>query len=247
MNKKSKGISAATLKWIAIISMMIDHFGIAVYWQLNIHNYYVYKVMRDGIGRIAFPIYCFMLVEGFFHTGSVKKYIERCLIFAFVSEIPFNLAIYGKIFHFERQNVYFTMVLGIIAMSVLQKTLKYRDKKIVFVVLQSLCIAAYLGAGTVLKVDYYDKGGMMFIIVFYYFKIFEAYIEKKYQMLLGALLFAVVEPVAVLAFIPIWFYNGERGKQNKYLFYWIYPAHLFLFGITRIILSGQLFYMLNGY
>jgi hypothetical protein len=219
-----KGISGAVLKWIAIITMIIDHFAVAVYWQLPEHSYMVYNIMRK-IGRISFPIYCFLLVEGFFHTRNLRKYILNCLIFAVISEIPFDLAVYGRFVYIYGQNVYFTLALGLIAIGVLDK-FKYKyDTKYLFYRL--VVIAAFAWLGQVLEVDYHWKG-IMFIIMFYY-----CYnIDKWRRNIIGIVAFAY-EITAPLAFIPIQLYNGTRGKQNKYLFYAIYPVHLLIFGLVR--------------
>jgi hypothetical protein len=219
-----KGISGAVLKWIAIITMIIDHFAVAIYWNLPERSYMVYDVMRK-IGRISFPIYCFLLVEGFFHTRNLKKYILNCLIFALLSEIPFDLAVHGKFVYIYGQNVYFTLVLGLIAIGVLDK-FKYKyDTKYLFYRL--VVIAAFAWLGQVLEVDYHWKG-ILFIIMFYY-----CYnIEKWRRNIIGIVAFAY-EITAPLAFIPIQLYNGTRGKQNKYLFYAIYPVHLLIFGLVR--------------
>lgn len=91
------GISAAVLKWIAVVTMIIDHFAVAVYPQFASYEYSVYYIMRK-VGRIAFPIYCFLLVEGFFHTKNVAKYLRNCILFAILSEIPFDMAIFERCF-----------------------------------------------------------------------------------------------------------------------------------------------------
>lgn len=93
--QKKSGISAAVLKWIAVVTMVIDHFAASVYWLLPRYDFGVYNIMRK-IGRIAFPIYCFLLVEGFFHTRSRARYLRNCFLFALVSEIPFDMAILGR-------------------------------------------------------------------------------------------------------------------------------------------------------
>ena len=125
--EKKKGISGSTLKMIAIVTMLIDHIGAAVLARLLMVNglgeldqtntdaimqwlsangalYWMYTVMRM-IGRVAFPIFCFLLVEGFLHTHDVKKYAMRLGLFALLSEIPFDLAFSSKILEFNYQNV----------------------------------------------------------------------------------------------------------------------------------------------
>lgn len=85
--QKRFGISAAALKWLAVVTMVIDHFALAVYRWLPNYDYNVYFVLRK-VGRLAFPIYCFLLVEGFFHTKNVAKYFRNCFLFAVISELP---------------------------------------------------------------------------------------------------------------------------------------------------------------
>lgn len=137
--KVKKGIPGSTIKLIAIITMFIDHLAASfVNYHiasldtgnaLNSPNYEVYRaflnanrfeweaytIMRD-IGRLGFPLFIFLLVEGFTHTRSVIKYARNLLIFAFVSEIPFDLALNGGvIFETHHQNVFFTLLLGLLA------------------------------------------------------------------------------------------------------------------------------------
>ncbi len=136
--ENKKGISGSTLKMIAIVTMVIDHIGAAVLARLLMVNglgeldqtntdaimqwlsangalYGTYTVMRM-IGRVAFPIFCFLLVEGFLHTHDVKKYAMRLGLFALLSEIPFDLAFSSKILEFNYQNVFFTLFIGLLTM-----------------------------------------------------------------------------------------------------------------------------------
>lgn len=222
-----QGLSASTLKWIAVVTMLIDHIAIAVYWQLDIRQYEIYRLLRY-IGRIAFPIYCFLLVEGFFYTRNIRKYIGRCFLFALISEIPFNMAIYGKVWYLQGQNVYFTLTLGLCALVVLDKI---KGIDFFHMLGQFLCIAVFACIAQVLEVDYHWKG-ILFIVMFYYCRDFNKWLRD----LIGALAFAY-ELTAPLAFIPIHLYNGSRGKQNKYLFYAIYPIHLFVYGMVRFYIN----------
>ena len=131
--KERKGISGSTLKIIAIITMLIDHIGAGVLGRLlvvrgmneaadlnawidaNSTLVITYQMMRF-VGRLAFPIFCFLLIEGFEHTHDVKKYALRLLSFCLVSEIPFDLLFNGKILEFGYQNVFFTLFIGLMVM-----------------------------------------------------------------------------------------------------------------------------------
>ena len=128
--KTKWGISGSVLKWFAVITMVIDHFGASVLetyvmnvWGRsplgNLFSDHWNELLRVDrilryIGRPAFPIFCFLLVEGFLHTRDVKKYAMRLGIFALISEIPFDLAVRGKFFDWQYQNVYVTLLLGLL-------------------------------------------------------------------------------------------------------------------------------------
>lgn len=101
------GLNSFQLKCIAVITMIIDHTG-AVLFPDNMTLRY--------IGRIAFPIFCFLLVEGFFHTRDVRKYMLRLGMFAVISEIPYDLAFRDTVIEFEHQNVFFTLFIGVVMM-----------------------------------------------------------------------------------------------------------------------------------
>ena len=111
MNWKA-GITSYQLKWIAIVTMVIDHMGAILYPTEMVFRY---------IGRISFPIFCFLLVEGFCHTHDIFGYMARLGAFALMSEIPYDLAFNGEVLEFTHQNVFFTLLLGVILMYVLEK------------------------------------------------------------------------------------------------------------------------------
>lgn len=229
--QKRFGISAAALKWLAVVTMVIDHFALAVYRWLPNYDYNVYFVLRK-IGRLAFPIYCFLLVEGFFHTRNVAKYFRNCFLFAVISELPFNMAVFGKVVYPKGQNVYFTLCIGLCALILLEKLkLRYEMK---YILLRLVIIAGMAYAGERLEVDYHWKG-VLFIIMFYYVRNMQEWVRN----VAGICAFAY-EITAPLAMIPIHFYNGERGRQMKYLFYAVYPVHLLVFGLIRFYLTGKL-------
>ena len=169
-------MSGNVLKFIAIITMLIDHIGAVVIenGMLQVQNpdalaailatpqgQAIWKadfVLRC-IGRLAFPIFCFLLVEGFQYTRNVKKYAMRLGVFALVSEIPFNLAISGQACSLDSQNVYVTLLLGLIALIGVQKFQREFWK-------QALVILGCSGLAAILRTDY-GAFGVIFIVTLY--------------------------------------------------------------------------------
>lgn len=238
---KVKGLSGSALKWIAIVTMLIDHIGaILVNESLGkkmvdlynitdpdkINKIYelipeIYMAMRM-IGRLAFPIFCFLLVQGFIHTRNVKTYAIRLGIFALISEIPFDLALHNTPFYWKYSNVFFTLLCGLLVMIGLEAV----DKKIQIQKVQKLFVKiAVVGIGmlvaTILHTDY-SWIGVLCITLLYITRN-----NKRDQIIMGCAGFSF-EIAALLAFIPIGFYNGKRGMNMKYFFYAFYPVHLFI-------------------
>ena len=133
-----RGISGSTLKLIAIITMLIDHTAATIldntlyargfdkldqsdsqaFMDFISDNALLYSadMMMRLIGRIAFPIFCFLLVEGFLHTRNQWKYAGRLAVFALISEIPFDLAFHKTAFYLQYQNVFFTLLIGLMVL-----------------------------------------------------------------------------------------------------------------------------------
>ena len=255
--RKFKGISGSTLKMIAIVTMLIDHIGAAVLARLlmvqglnsidtssqdavmqwltnNAALYYTYTAMRT-IGRIAFPIFCFLLVEGFLHTHDVKKYALRLGAFALISEIPFDLAFNSRVLEFQYQNVFFTLFIGLITMIAYHAVEKKEEwHPALRGLLYAIIIVAGMALAWLLKTDYAEKGVFCIMVLYMFRK------KKTNQMLAGCLSF-FWETAALLAFIPIAFYNGKRGWNMKYFFYIFYPAHLLLLYLICCLMGiGQI-------
>ncbi len=227
-----RGISGSTLKLIAIITMLIDHMGAVVLMPLigsqngvmSTQNYTlieVYTTMRM-IGRVSFPIFCFLLVEGFIHTRDAKKYAIRLGAFAVISEIPFDLALTGTILESGFQNVFFTLFISLLVLMGLKKIEEMVQLNKVLMVLGYLGLIVAGGLIAILLATDYSMYGVVSVSALYLLRK-----QKQQQVIGGALSFAWELP-AVLAFIPIWFYNGKRGINLKYLFYAFYPIHLLL-------------------
>ena len=247
------GLNGSTLKMIAVVTMLIDHIAAVLLvkllivngtWELtgysdsrvlniltleHMNMVKMYQLMRD-IGRIAFPIYCFLLVEGFMRTRNVKKYLGRMLLFAFISEIPFNLAFTGKIFYRDYQNVMFTLFWGLLAMYVSQIVELKADKWFVKWFITALIWLAAAGGAEVMLTDYGAKG-VGCICVLYLLR----YV-KGLQLLGGALAFIWEFPAPVsFAFIAL--YNGEKGRSMKHFFYGFYPVHLLVLYLVSVLLG----------
>ena len=235
MELKRSPLSGSTLKIIALAIMFIDHIGAVIVQRTMTmegfdHDFWssLYWPIRY-VGRLAFPIFCFLLVEGFVHTSNVKKYLKGMLIFALISEIPFNLCLAGSVFSLEYQNVFWELSLGIMAMFCLKKIENSKKDYLVQVILRIAVIIAFAAMAEGLNFDY-GMYGIISIVALYAFRE-----NRIVQLLIGALSFCW-EPVAPLAFLLIALYNGKRGRNIKYVFYVFYPAHLmFLYIIARMI------------
>lgn len=216
MKVNKSGFNSFQLKCIAIITMLIDHIG-AILFPAEIG----FRI----IGRLSFPIFCFLLVEGFYHTGNVKKYMIRLGIFALISEIPYDLAFRNVFLEFQRQNVFFTLLLGIALMYMLQRTNR------TYVRICYILLAMWTALQTGMS---YDCRGILLIMIYY---VCRNNIAAK-VVLGGAwnLLWTGVQQFGVLASIPIALYNGEKGKSMKYVFYVFYPVHLLILYIISSIL-----------
>ena len=238
------GLSGTALKYIACITMLIDHIGascieagilrpaldagtLSADALASAPLYQLDRVLRFT-GRLAFPIYCFLLVEGFLHTHDFKKYALRMLGFALISEGPFDWAFFSGVY-WGHQNVYFTLLLGLLAMKALDT---YQTPEGMPALKGILGAAACFLAAALLHCDY-DVLGLALILALYMTRK-----DKRAQCIAGAV-FSLFEPVAPLAFGLVWFYSGERGGSSKleqWAFYWFYPAHIFVLGILTNLL-----------
>lgn len=234
-------LSGSLLKLLAVIVMLIDHTAAFILYLydpatqpillVGSHELSLYNIMRY-IGRTAFPIFVFLLVEGFCHTHNKKKYGRNLLIFAIISEIPWNL-LHSGTFFYDRQNVFFTLLLGYIGMVVIEM---YQDTKIVLCKIKLLVILlALMVLSILLKADY-GIVGFGYVLLIYMLRD-----NRILQAILG-ICFLPSKWIGGAAFIPINLYNGKRGfiKGNivKYLFYGFYPLHLICLYIIRKIIFG---------
>lgn len=224
-------LSGSALKLLAVVSMLIDHLA-AFYWYNNpaFHEAWfhighkaitLYFILRL-IGRIAFPLFAFLIVEGFVHTRSRKRYGLNLAIFALVSEIPWNLVHTGTLLY-PGQNVFFTLLLGFLGLCAIEK---YSGNKpyLLGSLLGLLVVSVFLRAD-------YGCSGYGFILLLYVLRE-----NKILQAIIGSCVLGS-RWIAGLAFIPINMYNGRRGFVQgpiaKYAFYLFYPLHLLVIWLLR--------------
>lgn len=217
------------LKIIACITMFIDHLSYGLFGKMTWLNY---------IGRIAFPIFAFQIVEGYTHTKNLKKYFARMVIFALISEIPFYF-FHSIVSDKFVLSVMFTLTLGLFCIWIWEKI---PNKFFSIIIITMLSIIA-----EVTNMDY-GYWGVLLVFMFYLFRsnktatavgfvsmVFIKYLPAfinysfyyKYLLLFAGTLFAI---------IPILLYNGKQGKKIKYFLYIFYPVHLLLlYGLYMVI------------
>lgn len=213
-------MTSAVLKYIAVIAMLIDHVGAFILEDMYGINSTIYILSRS-IGRIAFPIFAFLLVEGFKKTKNRKKYFINLLIFALLSEIPFDLANKGSLMDFNQQNIFFTLLTNLTMLCVIEG-MKI-DKTDLKAITEILIVLLFSLVSMLFKFDYSFFAPL---VVYSYYK-FYGNIKMRFLASELSLYFEAFSLVHV-SNILIYYYNGKRGRQNKYFFYFFYPLHLLI-------------------
>lgn len=235
-------LTSAGLHILAMLFMLLDHL-----WATVVPG----NGWMTCLGRLAFPIFAFLLVEGFFHTRSRKHYARRLLLFALISEIPFNLMVGGRIFYPLHQNVLWTFLIsfGLIAWIERGKEAALWQRLLRF----GAALTLGMLVGTLTMVDYHGFGIAM-VLVFYLFRGNEWY-HRAGQLLglywingvlMGGLGYELVfwghtwfvhqQALAVLSLVFIWLYRGRKGHSSKvfqYFCYAFYPAHMLVLAMLR--------------
>ena len=245
-SSKKYGLNALTLKVLAMGLMLCDHL-----WATVIPG----SSWLTDLGRLAFPIFAFQVVEGYFMTSDYRKYLKRMFLFALVSEIPYNLMTGGSVINPFGQNVMFTFCIGLMMIRLIEKT---RGKK-VWIYLVTAGAVTGLGwlLGTVTFVDYFG-GGVLTVLLFYFCRgkkwgpIFlilgmlylntEVMGSLMYEIhVFGRSFFFYQQAYAVLALIPIFLYNGEQGPHNRWIQlggYLFYPLHMLILSLIWLYGMG---------
>lgn len=232
LEERRGGISATTLRLLAMVFMLLDHTWATVVPGNN---------WMTCVGRLAFPIFAFQIAEGYLHTSNCRRYVKRLLVTALIAEIPFDLMSTGApIFPFH-QNTIFTLLLGIWAVSALERARRERSVggwlRCAGILLLA-CLVSVIG-----MTDYGWKG-VLTVVAFYLLRDFRgarlcqlAAMVVLHSLLAEGLMLEVFgfsiaqQSLAVLALIPIWLYNGQKGRGGKvfqYAAYVFYPVHLLL-------------------
>ena len=221
-------MSSFALHIWAMLLMLCDHLQLTLLPDL--------PVLRC-IGRLAFPLFAFMAVEGYLHTRSLKKYLLRLLMLAVISEIPFDLLVSGSVFDPMHQNVIWTIILGLCCIRAFENISADLNK-----MLSAVVIIASLAAAIIARVDY-SSAGVLTLLAFYAFRgntvrcrlmqlLSLAFINL---VLLGGIGFAFpYQALAVLSLPIIWLYDGSQGPHNGFIKaanYLFYPAHMLILAL----------------
>ena len=222
----NRPVTGKALKLIAAAAMLIDHIGLVLLKDSGL-----YWLCR-AVGRLSFPLYCFLLTEGFMHTSDRKRYGKQLLIFALLSEIPFDLAVFGKVWYAGGQNVYVTLFLGVCMMAVLERLDGNEWERLA-------AVGLFCAAAEAVRCDY-GAVGMILIGGFYYSHCRR---DPAGWAVAGTTAFLLSQNYLGSGFLSlplIFFYSGERGRiRCKYAWYGFYPLHL-------LILYGICYYSRNG-
>lgn len=254
------------LKLIAMISMLIDHIGATIICKLALvagapagtpflsgavvgvdmsHEsslWGLYTAVR-ALGRLALPLYCFLLVEGFHNTQSKPKYIQRLLIFALISEIPYDLAFHGEWFHPDHNNVFLTLSLGFLmmwAISIIReqtKNLESITKNSLKNTISIFMCCLTLAVSTSLHTDY-ECSGIVAIWILFTLRNDPVLAAFLATLALSLITSNPIQLISLLSIIPIALYNGQKGTTgNRYLFYAFYPAHLLVLATIAFLVQ----------
>ncbi len=247
MEKRRFDLSSVGLHIFAMVFMLMDHMWATVFTNAG---------WLTAVGRLAYPIFAFMIVEGYTHTRNLKKYVLRLLLFALISEIPFNLMTGNSVIYYVHQNVLFTFLIGIGLIHINELA---RKKEKLWLTAFTMAATTALGfvLGFVTFVDY-NAAGVLTVLLFYFFR------GRKWWCYLGQLaglyyinvellkgLFFEVElfghsfeivqqGLAMLSLAFIWLYRGRQGKKSKafqYFCYAFYPAHMLILWLVSVLIN----------
>jgi hypothetical protein len=230
INKQTVGLNNNQLKMIAMISMLIDHIGLILFPRIRILRY---------IGRLAFPIYSYMIAEGCRYTKNRKRYLGMIVGMAFIFQI-----VYFIFMQSIYQGILVNFSLSIITIFAIESFINNKSKKNRSLMILTIFVVMLISIGFPLifskygfDIDYNLWG--LFLPILVYFAP-----TKKWRIVYTALLLIMMAIFSSriqwwsLLCIPLFMlYNEERGNKNlKYIFYIFYPLHLIIiYGIKILI------------
>lgn len=226
--KKFQIFNGAQLKYIAFISMLIDHANNALITPLLDGQGFLLHLSNlfSILGRIAFPIFVFFIVEGFFKTRNRKKYLLALLVFGLISEVPFDMFTSRTFFDPNWNNMMFTLALCLVTIWLVDILKTKINKRLLWYIVSIIIVAIFAFMAMQLSLDYDYHA----IVVAYLFYIFYD------RPILGAglgYLSIIKELYSFLGFAMTLTYNGERGRQYKWFNYLFYPVHILILGLLR--------------
>lgn len=214
------GLNAQQIKWLGCLFMLVDHIGFFLFPQVSILRM---------VGRLAFPLFAFMVANGYFHTRSLRRYLLRLFLFALFYQPVYNWCVPGK------WNIFLTLALGLAAIALYDKAAQHKKLWLSIPAVAAVCTAACL-----LHADYSFYGVLL---------VFTAYLGcRRKEMLVPAwvvLHLLILLPFSKLADVQLFalgalpflfLYNGQRGQGNRWLFYLFYCVHIpLLYGLAQLL------------
>lgn len=258
MEVAQKGFSGGILKQIAVVTMLIDHITCCFMERVYVEgvplfqtakSWYYLDMAGRAIGRTAFPIFCFLITEGYLHTSNKFKYLGRLLLFGLISHYPFNWIFFPGSAH-RHTGTMFTLALGFLSIWVIDAALTHfpadRDfahrgtgsrwlNLLIALIISLPAVGAFCWISEYIGSDY-GYGGVMTIVILFLLRR-----SRDLQAILSWAWLAFYnsyELFAIPGFFLIRCYNGSKGKQSKYFFYIFYPAHLLVLFLIRKKLFG---------
>lgn len=230
-----KGFSVGFLKWVAVICMFLDHVGLIFFESPSILGGTQIGDMMDvplrAVGRMSFPIFLFCLLQGYLYTHDRVAYTKRLLLFAFISEIPYDFGNFGRLWSFAVNNVIWTMFLIVVMWMCYEEAAKHKD---VCKALYGLIFVFFMLAAYFTHVDY-GQAAIGAATVLYAYRSRQVFGYFTAITIL-AVFVSPVELFALLSLPLIKHYNHTKGRQIKYFFYIFYPVHLIFLRLLYMLL-----------
>ena len=230
-------MSTFHIKIIAIVTMIIDHIGLFFFPQIEIFRI---------IGRIAFPLFAWLIANGAYHTRDIKSYLSRLFYLALISQVPFTLANQQIGTSLLYLNVVFTLYLGLLAIYLIKNT---KNKFLWPIIILGCSVVAdfiqsdYGAMGVLSVVTFYlflnskIKTAISQIILLFVLPLFISILEIYNKTSFSYLYInSLLEVYGLIALVFIFLYKNIEGRKAKYLFYIVYPLQYIVIYLVRLAL-----------